>query len=88
MAAFICPTCGSDTSRLIGPNEKEGFVKFKCPKCFERPDLRPTYLHQKMEGATSKNLTIAKAHIIDNRVISREDKNVVIDRRTGKETQY
>lgn len=88
MAAWNCPTCGSPTNKLIGAKKLEDFAKLRCPSCYERSDERPTYLHRKMEGATSKTLTVAKAAIIDNRVVSREDKNIVLDRRTGKETQY
>jgi predicted RNA-binding Zn-ribbon protein involved in translation (DUF1610 family) len=85
MSAFTCPTCGSGTNKLIG---KEEFDKLKCPQCFEDSGWRPTYLHQQMEGANHRSLTVAKSNIISNRVISPEDKRTVIDRRTGRETQF
>lgn len=85
MTPFICPTCGSETWKFIARDNKDKLV---CPRCYKSDDMRPSYLHQKMEGATSKGLTVAKSHIIDNRRICPEDKAVVIDRRTGKETQY
>jgi hypothetical protein len=82
---FDCPSCKQETKKLIAIDQT-----IYCSLCYEKKDQRPTYLHQRMPGAESRRLTVAKAGVIANRVISRESKNktVVLDRRTGKPTEY
>lgn len=87
MTPFNCPTCGSKTWKLIAPRKESGLDKLACPKCYSCVVPSPTYLHQLAEGSDNRNLTQVKARIIENRIIRKED-GLVIDRRTGKETQY
>lgn len=94
---FTCPSCDQECRRLIasptgwGEFDKED-RKLRCEECYDASKFRPTYLHQRfvdnngIEGC--KNLTVAKANIISNRRICSEDRNVVIDQRSGKETQF
>jgi hypothetical protein len=92
MKPFICQTCGSETWKLIAPVNAQEFSssqdKLACPRCFNTGYKPPSYLHQKMEGAQARGLTEAKSRIIANRIICPEDHAIVIDKRTGRETQY
>ena len=81
---FICKNCSRPCRKLIG---KEG--KIYCEICFDtRNEYRPVYLHQNFPGAEARGLTYAKAEIIANRIICPEDRTIVIDKRTGRETEY
>lgn len=79
---FECPTCKQSCKRLIGI---DGHIY--CNICYQRKDERPTYLHQIMPGSEA-GVTFAKGKIIDNRIICPDDKRTVIDRRTGKITEF
>jgi uncharacterized protein YbaR (Trm112 family) len=90
MEPFICPTCGSKTWKLVAQRDQSERSKDKlaCPQCFDSVRGRPSYLHQTMEGAQSRGLTEAKSRIISNRIVCPDDKRIIIDKRTGRETQY
>lgn len=83
---FDCPNCKRNCKKLIAVERQP---KLHCENCFERQEARPTYLHDSFPGAESKErLTIAKANVIGRRMICPEDKMVVLDRKTKRETQY
>jgi len=79
-----CPNCKTEEARkLIGTDNK-----IYCNLCYERKNYSPAYLHsyESQDGRTK--VSWAKAEVMKNRIISPDDKRTVIDRQTGKETQY
>ena len=85
MAAFICRSCKAETNKLIYPT---GFDDCVCPSCYVPRNVSNINLHMPMPGSQRKGLTVGKAWEIDQRVISKDDGKTVLNRRTGKETQY
>jgi hypothetical protein len=85
--AFSCPTCGSQTKKLIAPSDTKQ-DKLACPNCYQIASTGRMGLHDSFPGSTSKGLTNGKAWEIKNRIQSPDDPKVYINKRTGKETQY
>ena len=88
--AFLCPMCGSETNKLIA---SEISIDFTCLSC-DHPSVRSDRhgmgpnLHANVGTDKTSTLTVGKAWEIDNRMVSREDKKTVINRKTGREAQY
>ena len=85
---FNCP-CGKQTQQLmICGKAKHGRMTCKaCEPCEQgsafNPNLNQTYVR---DGNT--RVTTGKAWEIRNRVVSRDDGKTVINKVTGKPTQY
>jgi len=91
MAAFICPTCKSDTNKLIAPGKDDREfgceTKLQCPNCYKQDRIYKAGLHDTFPGGV-RGLTNGKAWEIKNRVKSPDDNKVYINKITGRETQY
>lgn len=85
MAAFTCENCGTPTNKLIIPRDSGRNGKLHCPTCYESKPFTRTGLHDRVPGTT---MTRGKWDVIGNRRTSLDDNRVIIDKRTGKETQY
>jgi len=75
-----------------GKQRASGALKALDIPDWERKQLRPNRggmgpnLHQNV-GTNKTKVSVGKAQVIANRVISRDDNRTVIDKTTGKETQ-
>lgn len=90
MKPFSCPTCGSETWKLIAARDsyESSNDKIVCPNCFHTDTPRRVGLQDSFPGSQSKGLTNGKAWEIENRVRCPDDPKVWINKKTGKETQY
>lgn len=102
MAHFTCHTCGQPCNKLIIPAGESGKKNFEDGK-EKAPGLRCENCHTSAKNFTNVNLgqttdvytrrdgskgriTYGKAWEIESRTLSPE--GVVINKHTGKETQY
>jgi hypothetical protein len=78
---FTCHNdlCKQQCKRIIA--HKDGLF---CENCFKVERPSPTYLHQKDENG----MRWTQRFGIDARTKSKDDGKTIIDRRTGKPTQY
>ena len=85
MLPFTCHNeyCKKPCKRLIAFDGN-----LYCENCYNIEKPRPVYLHQTEGNPWAKNLTIAKGRVIDNRVVSKDDGKTILDRRTGRPTEY
>jgi hypothetical protein len=84
---FICRNCGKETPRLKADYKLQDAV---CPDCFTGNDSVQygLNLHDPLIDDGKTRLTKGKAREIDQRTLSKDDGFTVINRVTGKETQY
>lgn len=84
---FTCPNpdCGAESRRLVLPHNG----RLGCEACRTRPvsSFDPR-LHQTYASDGKTRLTFGKAGEIASRVVSKDDGKTVINRHTGRETQY
>jgi hypothetical protein len=78
---FWCGNCGTYAKKLIIFKNTLG-----CSNCFHR-DYKASPLIKIPLFPGQPNYTKAKDDVIKNRVVSPDDPNVFIDRRTGKPTE-
>ena len=90
---FNCPTCGSETSKLIIFSEPKFLGCQSCgvaKKAFRNVNLGQTeqkWTHINKQGEEKKHrLSVGKSWEISNRTLA-EDGKTVINRITKKETQ-
>ena len=87
--AFICPTCGQETNKIIEPKSENS--DFGCRSCYhaalrvDHDGLGPN-LHQNTMEAGQPKITVGKNDEIANRTIWHDGE--VRDRRTGRPAQY
>lgn len=85
-----CPSCGAETSKLIGCNELRRVVCTNChyncmgDKKFDNYNLGQTLIKDK----NGTRVTYGKAFEIDNRMVCPDDGKTIINRKTGKPAQY
>ena len=91
VSGFECPSCGANTPKLVIYEHPR---KLGCPNCGKpKPQSYSVAIgsvvqtYRKKNGSTGR-ITHGKAWEIENRTISRDDKMTVINKVTGKETQY
>jgi hypothetical protein len=88
---FECHTCKSQTNKLIIPESGEKLV---CPNCHVsrqvNGNVRLGQTNDKWvdQKGTKHFISEGKKWEMDNRVISKDDPRVVVNQKTGKETQY
>ena len=88
-AGFMCPSCGSDTNKLIA---SEDTIDFTCKSCYNsisrsnRGGMGPN-LHTNV-GTTKVPISVGKVWEIDHRFICPDDRKKVLNKVTGKEAQY
>lgn len=82
---FDCPSCGQTVRQLIIPDQG----KLGCRGCIARkPKPYNVNLCQTYAKDDKTRLTWGKAREIELRMQSPEDPRIMINRETGKETQY
>ena len=87
---FECPTCGSETKKLVAP---QGAKKVGCPGCVEVERNGPKYLlHNAVDTWRGPNgrkhsITVGKTWEIERRRNSQDDNHTVVYYETGRETQ-
>lgn len=85
-----CPSCGAPAYKLVIYQEPK---KLGCPACgTQKPKSKNVNLNQTVQSwvgpkGQKHRLTSGKSWEIENRVISKEDPNVVINKVTGKPTE-
>lgn len=83
---FDCPNCKQQAKRLIAGLSSDG--KLYCNLCYERKgSIFNWQLHDIVADDGKTRVTKGKASEIDSRMVSPEDKHVVINRHTGRPTQ-
>ena len=86
---MTCPSCGAETSKLIGCNKLQRVV---CTLCHENCQgaKRPinTNLGQTLFYDGMTRVTTGKAWEINRRIKSPDDNRTIINRVTGKPAQY
>ncbi len=93
--AFECPSCFAETAKLIIYEHPK---KLGCPNC-GTPKVKPVstkigqtldkWEHVDKKGIVHKHrLTGGKSWEIDNRRTSPDDGHTVVNRATGKPTEY
>ena len=84
-----CPSCGAETSKLIGCNELRRVV---CPQCHYNcmgdKKFDNYNLCQTMDSDGKTRVTYGKAWEIKNRGLSPDDRKTVINLKTGKPAEY
>lgn len=90
---FECPTCHSETSKLIYFGEHTAEARLGCDKCGrerrnQRCDLGKTVDKWRGDDGLIHRITTGKVSELNARQISSEDRKVVINKETGRETQY
>lgn len=80
-----CPSCGSATNKLIIPlGGKTG-----CRNCLgKEPTKYNANLNQTYTKDSKTRLTNGKAWEIANRIVSPDDKKTMINKVTGRPSQY
>jgi uncharacterized Zn ribbon protein len=85
---LTCPRCNAETSKLVIPLGG----KLGCPNCSEKRSTKyNANLNQTFAtygDGNTKKLTNGKAWEIANRTVSKDDGKTIINRVTGKPTQY
>lgn len=92
---FDCPSCKAQTSKLIIFNSPK---RLGCPNC-GTPKSRQLKVNlgqvldrwenvDKNGNVKTHRITVGKASEIDSRIVCKEDPKVVLNRHTGKPTQY
>lgn len=80
-----CPRCGAQTNKLIIPEHG----KLGCKDCsVAKPRPYNVNLGQTFVKDHMTRLTTGKAWEIEQRVVSPDDGKTIINRKTGRETQY
>ena len=86
---FTCPSCNSETRRLIGYENKVGCDFCGVPKKRQANcNIGQTVDRYTSRDGTPGRITVGKAWEQDQRRISKDDNFTVINRVTQKETQY
>ena len=75
-----CPSCKSQANKLVATKKE-----LVCSNCYKTDTPRNTNLH--MRNGTWGKMTFGKSREIDSRGLA-EDGRTVINRLTGKPTQY
>ncbi len=83
-----CPICKNEVNQLVIPPEGK---KFGCRPCVYK-DRKPTKSYNVNLGQTYLSdgvtrISVGKAWEIEQRVVSPDDPKVIINRKTGRETQ-
>lgn len=81
---WYCPNCNRQTFKLVGISENGDYG---CPGCIHCPKTVNTALLHRYENKYSRTLSVAKERVIDNRVRHPENRNLFIDKRTGRPTE-
>ena len=82
MNGLECSNCGSKSARkLFYDGKRQG-----CDACFNRTDIRPTYLHTYVNPYHRK-LSVAKENVFERSFVE-HGSGEVLDRATGKEAAY
>ena len=82
MIYFDCPSCGSAKARRLIAGDKA----LQCNECYEAKRDRNTHIGEK--GGDWGKMSYGKAWEIDQRIASPDDGKTIINRKTGKPTQY
>lgn len=84
-----CPSCGAETSKLIGCNKLRRVVCTLChDNCQGSEKQGNVNLGQTLDSDGNTKVTYGKAWEISRRTISPDDGKTIINRTTGKPAQY
>ena len=86
---FTCPSCGSETHRLIGYENYVGCGACGVPKKRQSNcNLGQTTQNYTRRDGTRGRITVGKEWEMDQRRVSKDDNFTVINKATGTETEY
>lgn len=84
-----CPSCGAETSRLIGCHNLQRVVCTNCHgDCKGQQVPGNANLGQTLDSDGKTRVTYGKAWEIKNRGLSKDDGKTIINLKTGKPAEY
>lgn len=85
---FKCPNCKTDCKRLIANTFITNSGELKCENCYESKSERTLGLQDTLCQQNGIKISKGKAWEIRNRTKSKDDGRTVINKITGKPTQF